>query len=283
MFKFLKILTVSIPIGAIAMQTQADTVDTTHFAALTAVEVTGKGSRTIIVTDPARAPGVTIRDDQAGGLLCSLTADVSQRDGVLSVDIRNRGLSLGIGCDITVELVIPRPVAVTVAQPQAVIELNGTFTEVTIDVSKMTVTFDGQADTFDVNGDMAVVDAVFARARDAAPQIDIDVSKLVADVGYANGAGLDYSVSAPVAMFSRRHPQTPGATGRMRITSDVSQGVDLFRSRAELTCALRGEGVACTLGTQAGAKAELPASCRKIPRAISPIQTRVAPTTELPA
>jgi len=224
MFKFLGILTFAIPIGAFAMQTQADTVDTTHFTALTAVEVTGKGSRTIIVTDPTRAPSVTIRDDQARGLPCSRTADVSQEDGVLSVDIRDRGLSLGIGCDITVELVIPQPVAVTVAQPQAVVELNGTFTEVAIDVSKMTVTFDGQADTFDVEGDMAVVDAVFARAGKAPPQIDIDVSKLVANVGYPDGAGLDYSVSAPVAMFSRRYPQTPGAAGRMRIVSEVLKG-----------------------------------------------------------
>lgn len=224
MLNLIKTLTVALPIGVFAMPALAQDFDVSKFTELTAVHITGKGSKTVIVTDPDRSPGVTIRDDGANGMLCAMKADLSQRDGVLTVDVRRNGISLGVVCDLTVELVIPQPIAVEVDQPMAVVELSGVFEEVDIDAEKMTVTFDGHATQFDVKGDMGVIDAVFAKSYGTATSIDIDVAKLVANVGYADGAGLDYEVSAPVAMFSRRYPQTPGAAGKMRINSKILKG-----------------------------------------------------------
>lgn len=224
MWKLAKILTTALSIGGYAMPTLAQQPDATQFTNLTSVHIAGKGSRTAIITDPSRAPGVTIHEGDGLGILCSSSAEFSQEGGVLSVDIHRRGLSLGQNCSITVELVIPQSVAVSIDQPEAVVELTGSFTQVDIDVPKVTVTFNGSADTFALNGEMGVVDAVFATTPEAGPDIDINVSKLVADVGYTQGAGLDYNVSAPVAMFSRRYPHTPGAIGKMTIKSKLLKG-----------------------------------------------------------
>lgn len=206
------------------MEAHAKDLDVTEFSQIKTIKVAGKGSRTVIVTDPSRAPGVTVRQDDGNALLCSMKAEMAQKNGVLSVDIRRSGLSLGLRCDLTVELVIPQPVSIEIDQPQAVVELDGSFDDIAIDVSKLTVSFTGSAQTFDVKGDLGMVDAVFSKVASAAPQIDINVGKLVADVGYADGAGLDYKVSAPVAMFSRRYPQTRGADAKMRITSNLLKG-----------------------------------------------------------
>ncbi|WP_264212387.1 hypothetical protein [Leisingera thetidis] len=224
MLKLVKILAAALPLGTFAMPSLAQDFDTSGFSELTAVHITGKGSKTVIVTDPGRSPGVTIRDEGANGLLCAMTAELSQQDGVLTVDVRRKGLSLGVRCDLTVELVIPQPVAVAVDQPMAVLELTGAFKAVDIDAAKLTVTFEGHAAQFGVKGDMGVIDAVFATGSGAAASIDIDVAKLVANVGFTDGAGLDYRVTAPVAMFSHRFPQTPGAAGKMRINSKVLKG-----------------------------------------------------------
>jgi hypothetical protein len=206
------------------MQATAQELDTSRFSDITTVAVSGKGSHTVIITDPTRAPGVTIKDEGANGLLCSMSAEVEQTDGVLSVAIRQRGISMGLRCDLTVELVLPQAVAVEVDQPRAVLEFSGAFNDIAINVPKMTVTFDGSATRFDVRGDMGVVDAVFAGSPQKAPQIDINVGKLVADVGYTDGAGLDYNISAPVSVFTRRYPATKGANGRLQITSKLLKG-----------------------------------------------------------
>jgi hypothetical protein len=224
MFTLLKTLTLALPIGFFTMQATAQDIDTSKFSQITAVQITGKGSHTVIITDPTRAPGVTIKDDSASNFMCSMDADVHQTDGVLSVDVQQRGFSLGLRCDLTVELVIPQAVAVSVDQPLAVLEFTGDFTDIAINVPKSTVTFDGSARRFDVKGDMGVVNAVFAGSPQSGPQIDINVGKLVADVGYTGGLGFDYNISAPVSVFTRRYPATPGAKGRMQITSKLLKG-----------------------------------------------------------
>jgi hypothetical protein len=224
MFTLLKTLTLALPIGFFTMQATAAEFDTSKFSQITTVAITGNGSHTVIITDPTRTPGVTIKDDGASSFLCSMGADIQQTDGVLTVDIQKTGISLGFQCDLTVELVLAQAVAVKVDQPLAVLEFTGAFTDVAINVPKVTINLAGTARRFDVKGDMGVVNAVFAVSPQAAPQIDINVAKLVADIGYTEGRGLDYTISAPIAVFSHSYPATKGGQGRLQITSSFLKG-----------------------------------------------------------
>lgn len=226
-FSGLLALSLTLPIGMFAMSTAPHAA--LDYAGLTELSVTGAASHTIVRSDPEAAPGVTVSSGGTNALLCGAKAEIAREGDKLNVTVSRRPFSLGINCDLTVTVTLQDPLAVTIAQDQAVADLTGSFRRIAIDAGKSVVNFKGRTDSLQVTGDQSVINAQFPNgqatgAAQQAPHIDITVGTLVANLGYDAKTALDYAVEAPIVVFAHDFPKTPGADSRLRITSQILKG-----------------------------------------------------------
>ena len=222
MTQTLRAFLVALSFGAMTMPLDAQT-PTPDLSGITALRIQGQGSRTVVIADAAVTPGINVT--QKSNVFCQVEPAFTRQGDTLIVEIQHRGFLVGFKCDATVNVTMPAGIAVAVDQPQAVVELKGLYSDIAVATDKLVLTLDGGADSLRVKADKAVITADFTTHKAGQPPvIDIAVPTLVANVGYPRDMAIEYTVDAPVAVFSRGMPQTPGADGRLTITSQLLKG-----------------------------------------------------------
>ena len=188
------------------------------------IRILGTESRTIIHADRTARPRLTVTDKGDNRFLCGARARVSRQDDRLIIDIARGTLSLGMKCDITVELTVPPALDLIVEQSASVVELDGAFGRIALSSPTSWIAFEGSLESLSVSGRQSLIAARIAPARKKASLVEIDVDSLIADIGYPFGLPVDYRVDAPAALFSGNIPLSAGAPHRVRISSKAMKG-----------------------------------------------------------
>lgn len=193
---------------------------------LTGIEsvlVRGAGSEVVVTTGAGGSHGVRISESGWARHLCGMSAEVSRDGNRLDVHVLPKGWAAVLHCDLRVALDLPEGTAVEIRQDATVASLTGAFATVAIDSSKAVVNFSGSVGDVRVATEQAVVDLVLSGPAQSG-KVSIQGRQLVANVGLERGVPVSYAVDAPVAVFSRGVPDTPGAARRIEISSDVLKG-----------------------------------------------------------
>lgn len=211
--------------GVTGMSKSASTADIkVNYNGVREISIFGLDSRTIIHASRNAEPRLTVTEKGNNRFLCSTKAEVSRQADRLIIKIARDGLSLGINCDTTLELITPPELDLMIDQNASMTELDGAFGQVTLTSPTSFISFRGSLERFSVTGQQSMISANITPAQAGSSLVDINVDTLVADIGYPFTVPVDYRVDAPVSIFSKNIPLSTGAPHKMQISSKVIKG-----------------------------------------------------------
>ncbi|SDR47392.1 hypothetical protein [Pseudovibrio sp. Tun.PSC04-5.I4] len=149
-----------------------------------AIEIVGSNTGLRLVGESEGTSRISVNTSDAMG--CSLTANTSKANGVLTIELeRSGGWPFG-WCDPEASIVLPNRIDVAVKLDKLAGDFSGSFNTFSVKAEKSVIYFVGDVSSFDLSGDMAAVYLKFAEGV-SKENIHLNVDKLVSDMNFTGG------------------------------------------------------------------------------------------------